>query len=78
MEPDPKGEFGSQLKDFYPVGSKVKVYYNSESPNRACLVPGLPVPDGKKKLVEKSSLRFHKFLFLFLFFSFLVCWVFFF
>jgi hypothetical protein len=25
IEPDPKGEFGTQLKELYPIGSKVKV-----------------------------------------------------
>ncbi len=34
VEPDPQGEFGRQLAELYPVGSKVKVYYNSESPSR--------------------------------------------
>ncbi len=50
VEPDPKGDFGRQLAEFYPVGSKVKVYYNSESPSRACLVPGLPIPNGPFRL----------------------------
>ena len=50
VEPDPKGPFGQQLAELYPIGSKVRVYYNSESPSRACLVPGLAVPNGSFRL----------------------------
>lgn len=49
-EPDPTGPFGRELAALYPVGSKVTVFYNSEAPNRACLVPGLPAPDGSLRV----------------------------
>jgi len=49
-EPATDGAFGQELKELYPVGSKVKVYYNSEAPDRACLIPGLVVPNGPFRL----------------------------
>ena len=44
------GHWAQTLENHFPKGTKVKVYYNEESPGRACLIPGLPYPDGCLRL----------------------------
>lgn len=48
--PSVTGHHAQVLEKTFPKGSKVKVYYNEESPGRACLIPGLPYPDGCLRL----------------------------